>query len=263
MPSFDLTGRIAIVTGGAQGLGRAMAVALAQAGAGIAVVARDPEPVTVGKSRPHAPLGAVLEEITALNRRVLGITADLRDRGEVARMVEEVRAAYGRIDILVNVAGGAWGETFRSGPLLENGEDDLIEVYRANVVTMFLCSSAVAPLMKQQGKGVIVNIASVAGRGASPGQGAYGASKAGVINMSQTMAIEWAPEIRVNAIAVGSVESPHRPRWDSAALGAAPAAALGRPSTEEEQAGTVVWLASDAASYVTGAVIDVNGGRRV
>ena len=262
MPSFDLTGRVAIVTGGAQGLGRAMALALAQAGGDIAVVARDPEPVTVGRSRPHAPLGPVSEEIAKLNRRVLGITADLRDRAEVSRMVQEVQAGYGRIDILVNVAGGAWGETFRSGPLLENSGDDLIEVYRANVVTMFLCSTAVAPLMKQQGKGVIVNIASIAGRGASPGQGAYGAAKAAVINMSQTMAIEWAPEIRVNAIAVGSVESPHRPRWDSASLAATPAA-LGRPSTEEEQAGTVVWLASDAASYVTGAVIDVHGGRRL
>ena len=177
-------------------------------------------------------------------------------------MVKEVHAAYGRIDILVNVAGGAWGETFRSGPLLENNEDDVVEAYRANVVTMFLCSAAVAPVMKQQGKGVIVNIASIAGRGASPGQGAYGAAKAAVINMSQTMAIEWAPEIRVNAIAVGSVESPHRARWDSAAMGGV-LSALGRPATEEEQAGTVVWLASDAASYVTGAVIDVHGGRRV
>lgn len=262
MPSFDLTGRVAIVTGGAQGLGREMALALAAAGANIAVVARDPEPVTVGRARPHAPLGPVSEEITGLGRRVLAVTADLRDRAEVSRMVEEVRAAYGRIDILVNVAGGAWGETFRSGPLLEMSEHDLVEVYRANVVTMFLCSTAVAPLMKQQGKGVVVNIASIAGRGASPGQGAYGAAKAAVINMSQTMAIEWAPEIRVNAIAVGNVESPHRPRWDNVALGST-LPALGRSATEEEQAGTVVWLASDAASYVTGAVIDVHGGRRV
>ncbi|MSQ28807.1 MAG: SDR family oxidoreductase, partial [Dehalococcoidia bacterium] len=210
MPSFDLTGRVAVVTGGAQGLGRAMAVALAQAGADIAVVARDAEPVTVGRARPHAPLGAVSEEIAGLGRRVLAVTADLRDKGEVARMVDAVRTEFGSVDILVNVAGGAWGETFRSGPLLENGGDDLVEVYRANVVTMFLCSTAVAPLMKQQGKGVIINIASIAGRGASPGQGAYGAAKAAVINMSQTMAIEWAPEIRVNAIAIGGVESPHR-----------------------------------------------------
>ena len=153
MPSFDLTGRVAIVTGGAQGLGRVMAVTLAQAGADIAVVAHDPEPVTVGRSRPHAPLGPVSDEIAGLGRRVLRITADLRDQAEVSRMVHEVQAAYGRIDILVNVAGGAWGETFRSGPLLENGEQDLVEAYRVNVVTMFLCSTAVAPLMKEQARG--------------------------------------------------------------------------------------------------------------
>ncbi len=141
MPSFDLTGRVAIVTGGAQGLGRVMAVTLAQAGADIAVVAHDPEPVTVGRSRPHAPLGPVSDEIAGLGRRVLRITADLRDQAEVSRMVHEVQAAYGRIDILVS-------------------------------------------------------------------------------------------------------------RWDNATLGAT-LPALGRPSTEEEQAGTVVWLASDAASYVT------------
>jgi NAD(P)-dependent dehydrogenase (short-subunit alcohol dehydrogenase family) len=204
----------------------------------------------------------VVGEITALGRRATAFTADLRDPDAVARMVAEAEAAHGRIDILVNVAGGAWGETFRSGPLAENGPQDLVEVYRANVVTMFSSSTAVRPIMQRQGKGVIVNIASVAGRGASPGQGAYGAAKAAVINLTQTMAVEWAPAVRVNAIAVGSVESPHRPRWDSAALGSTPIA-LGRPSTEEEQAGTVVWLASDAASYVTGAVIDVHGGRRL
>jgi len=262
MAGFDLTDRVAIVTGGAQGLGRVMALALARAGADIAVVARAPEAVTVGRARPHHPLTPVVGEITALGRRALAVTADLRDPAAVARMVAVVERAYGRIDILANVAGGAWGETFRSGPLVENGPQDLVEAYRANVVTMFSCSTSVLPIMQRQGRGVIVNIASVAGRGASPGQGAYGAAKAAVINLTQTMAVEWAPAVRVNAIAVGSVESPHRPRWDSPALGTTPNA-LGRPSTEEEQAGTVVWLASDAASYVTGAVIDVNGGRRL
>ena len=265
MANFDLAGRVAVVTGGSQGLGRAMAVALAQAGADVAVVAREPEAVTAGRARPHAPVSEVSAEIKALGRRVLGVTADVRDQGQVAGMVKSVMDAFGRIDVLVNVVGGSWGETFRAGPLLEIGENDVIEAYRVNVVTMFLCSSAVVPIMKQQGRGSIINIASVAGRGASPKQGAYGAAKAGVINMSQTMAIEWAPEVRVNAIAVGGVESPHRPRWaggnTTATIAPEALPAIGRLGTPEEHAGTVVWLASDAASYITGAVIDAHGGR--
>ncbi len=263
MASFDLTGRVALVTGGSQGLGRAMAIALAEAGAGVAIAAREPEAVTRGRSRPHAPVGPVVQEVEKLGRRALGITADVRDREQVARMVGEVEAAFGRIDVLVNVVGGSWGETFRAGPLLEITEQDLMECYQVNVVTMFLCSTAVAPIMQRQGKGSIINIASVAGRGASPGQGAYGAAKAAVINMSQTMAAEWAPAIRVNAIAVGGVETPHRPRWAGPADSAAGATigAIGRLGTPEEHAGTVVWLASDASSYITGAVIDAHGGR--
>jgi len=161
--------------------------------------------------------------------------------------------------------GGSWGETFRSGPLLELTAHDLMEAYRVNVLTMFLCSTAIVPIMKRQGKGVIVNIASVAGRGPSPGQAAYGAAKAAVINMSMSMAMEWAPEVRVNAIAVGGIETPHRPMWlDASERAEAPAArpALGRLGTPEEHAGTVVWLASDFAGYITGAVIDAHGGRQ-
>jgi len=208
-------------------------------------------------------VGPVADEISALKRRVLGVTADLRDGAEVSRMVREVQSTFGGIDILVNVAGGSWGETFRAGSLLEISDRDVLEAYRVNVVTMFLCSTAVAPLMKQRGKGAIVNIASVAGRGASPSQGAYGAAKAAVINMSQTMAAEWAPEVRVNAIAVGGVETPHRARWAEPAQGAGPSnlPPLGRLGTPEEHAGTVVWLVSDAASYITGAIVDAHGGR--
>lgn len=213
MPNFDLSGRAAIVTGGSQGLGRAMAIALAEAGADVAVVAREPEEVTRGRTRPHEPVGTVTEMIEKAGRRALGITADVRDKDQVGRMVEQVHDAFGRIDVLVNVVGGSWGETFRAGPLMEIGEQDVMEAYKVNVVTMFLCSTAVQPIMKRQGRGSIINIASVAGRGPSPSQGSYGAAKAGVINMSQTMAIEWAPEIRVNAIAVGGVETPHRQRW--------------------------------------------------
>jgi NAD(P)-dependent dehydrogenase (short-subunit alcohol dehydrogenase family) len=248
MPSFDLTDRVAIVTGGSQGLGKAAAVELARAGANIVVVAREPEAVTRGRSRPHAPVHSTAEEITMLGRQALGVTADVRDAQQVKRMVQQTMDTFGRVDILVNVVGGSWGETFRAGPLDELESSDVMEAYRLNVETMFVCSKAVRPIMKSQGKGVIVNIASIAGRGPSPGSAAYGAAKAGVINMTMTMAQEWAPEIRVNAIAVGGIETPHRVRWaESTQQETRPTtrSALGRLGTPEEHAGTVVWLASD------------------
>lgn len=264
MTSFDLTNRVAIVTGGSQGLGKATALALARAGADVVVVARRPEEVTVGRSRPHEPVDPVAEEVTRLGRQALGITADVRDEDQVNAMVAQTMDNFGRIDILVNVVGGSWGETFRSGPLLELTPHDLLEVYRLNVVTMFMCSSAVVPIMRRQGKGVIVNIASASGRGPSPGQAAYGAAKAAVVNMSMSMAAEWAPEVRVNSIAIGGIETPHRPMWGGAQVGQglAGSSALRRLGTPEEHAGTVVWLASDYAGYITGAVIDAHGGRR-
>jgi 7-alpha-hydroxysteroid dehydrogenase len=264
LSSFDLTDRTAIVTGASQGLGKATAIALAQAGAEVVVVARRPEHVTVGRSRPHEPVDPVVAEVQKLGRRALGITADVRDEDQVQDMVAQAMAAFGKIDILVNVVGGSWGETFRSGPLLELSPHDLLEAYNVNLLTMFMCSVAVVPIMKKQGKGVIVNIASEAGRRASPGQAGYGAAKAAVINMSESMAAEWGPEVRVNAIAIGGIETPHRPMWVDQAQRAAtaPPSALGRLGTPEEHAGTIVWLASDYGGYISGAVIDANGGRR-
>jgi NAD(P)-dependent dehydrogenase (short-subunit alcohol dehydrogenase family) len=262
MASFDLTGRVALVTGGSQGLGKAVCLALARAGADVALVARRPETVTVGRSRPHEEVDPVVREVQQLGRRSLGITADVRDEDQVHDTVVQTMNEFGRIDILVNVVGGSWGETFRAGPLLELSPHDVMEAYRLNVLTMFMCSSAVAPIMKKQGKGAIVNIASVAGRGPSPGSAAYGAAKAGVINMSMTMAAEWAPEIRVNAIAIGGIDTPHRPRWEGMQQGTTnERAALGRLGTPEEHAGTVVWLASDYGGYIAGVVIDAHGGR--
>ena len=265
MPSFDLTDRVAVVTGASQGLGKATAIALAEAGADIVVVAREPEDVTVGRSRPHEPVAPVVDAVRSLGRRAVGVTADVRDPEQIERMVEEALGLSGRIDILVNVVGGSWGETFRAGPLLELSPHDVEEAYRVNVLTMFQCATAVAPLMMKQGKGVITNIASRAGREPSPGSTAYGAAKAGVINMSLTMASEWGPEIRVNVIALGGIETPHRPRWidldQPERVSDTPDSAMRRLGTPEEHAATVVWLSSDGAGYMTGAVIDAHGGR--
>lgn len=264
MPSFDLTDRVAIVTGGSQGLGKAATTELARAGANVVVVAREPEAVTVGRSRPHAPVDQAVDEVLSLGRQSLGITADVRDQAQVSHMVQQTMDTFGRIDVLVNVVGGSWGETFRSGPVMEIEASDVMEAYRLNVMTMFMCSQAVQPIMKRQGKGAIINIASGAGRGPSVGSAAYGAAKAGVINMSLTMAQEFAPEIRVNVIALGGIETPHRPMWFAPTDQASRTSRspLGRLGTPEEHAGTIVWLASDYAGYMTGAVIDAHGGAR-
>lgn len=263
MPSFDLSEKVALVTGGAQGYGEAICLALAQQGADVAVAAREPEQVTVGRERPHASVDPVVKEIRNIGSRAIGITVDVRDPEQVDAMVSRTFDVFGRIDILVNVVGGSWGETFRSGPVLELQPHDFIECYRVNVITTLLCSKAVHPIMKAQGSGSIINIAS--GAGVNPGteQAAYGSAKAGLINMTKSMAYEWAPEIRVNAIALGGIETPHRPMWaESTRTNVASRNAMGRLGTPDEHAGTVLWLASDAAGYITGATIEADGGRR-
>ena len=173
MPSFDLSDRVAIVTGGSQGFGKAIALALASHGANVAVVAREPETVTVGRERPHEPVLPVVDQIKTIGSRAIGITADVREQDQVDAMVAETMDAFGRIDVLVNVVGGSWGETFRSGPLVELEPHDFIECYSVNVLTGFMCSKAVQPIMKAQGKGAIVNVASGAGVNPATGQAAY------------------------------------------------------------------------------------------
>lgn len=263
MPTFDLTDRVAIVTGGSQGFGKAIALGLARQGANVVVAAREPEDVTVGRERPHAPVRPVVDELRALGSRALGVTADVREQAEVDDMTARTMDEFGRIDILVNVVGGSWGETFRSGPLMELEPHDFIECYRVNVLTAFMCAKAVQPVMKAQGKGAIVNVASQAGVNPGTGQAAYGAAKAGVINMSKSMAYEWAPEVRVNAIALGGIETPHRPMWHESVRSATTSRnAMGRLGTPDEHAGTVLWLVSDLGGYITGAAIEADGGRR-
>lgn len=263
MVSFDMTDQVAIVTGASQGLGKGIALALAQFGTHVVVVAREPEPVTFGRERPHAPLGSVVAEIQQLGRRTLGIVADVREPDQVDELVKRTMETFGRIDILVNNAGGAWGETFRTGPLLEITKHDLEEAVRLNLTSVFLCSRAVAPIMLDQGKGAIVNISAMGGRGPTPGSGAYAAAKAAVINLTQTMAAEWAPKVRVNVLAPGFVETPHRSRGRSEAERnwASRGVALGRAGTPDEYAAAVVYLASDAGAYTTGTVLEVHGGR--
>ena len=265
MDSMDLTGRVAVVTGGSQGIGKAIALALADAGADIGIVSRLPEAVDIGTQRIHLPAEPVVDEIGERGRKATSILADVRDPEQMRAMADHVKGEFGRVDILVNNAGATWGETFRMGPLLDMGAQDLRECLRLNLESFFHVSTAIAPMMLEQGSGTILNMASGSGQGASPGNGLYGAAKAGVISLTLTMAQEWAPAIRVNAIAPGTIAHADR----AAVHPYAPPGSrgpsnipLGRTGDADDIAGAALYLVSDAASYTTGTVLDINGGRR-
>lgn len=265
MDGFDLTGRVAIVTGGSQGIGRAIALGLADAGADVAIVSRLPEAVDIGTERLHLPAQPVVQEIGERGRKAISILADVRESTQMKAMVDEVKETFGHVDMLVNNAGATWGETFRMGPLLELNAQDLEECFRLNLMSFFHASTAVARHMIGQGRGAILNMASGAGIGASPGNGLYGAAKAGVISLTKTMSIEWAPQVRVNAIAPGIIAHADRadvhPYRPAGSQGPAEIP-LGRTGDAPDIVGAALYLLSDAASYTTGAVVEIDGGRK-
>lgn len=247
-----LQDKVAIVTGGGQGIGREYSLRFAAEGASVAVADLRAEEAKEVES-----------EIEATGASALAIHADVADEAGAAKMVADTVERFGRVDILVNNAGATWGETFKMAPLLELSPRDFQECLRLNLVSQFLCSSAFAAGMVERGEGCIINLASISGQGPSPGNGAYGAAKAGVLSLTQTMAVEWAP-VRVNALAPGSVEHADRAAVHPYARGRAPVSqttAVGRGGTVEDIAAAALYLASDEASYVTGTVINVNGGR--
>jgi NAD(P)-dependent dehydrogenase (short-subunit alcohol dehydrogenase family) len=252
----DLRGKTAIVTGGSGGIGRACARAFAQAGADVVIASVPPEDI----------LPAV-GEVEALGARALGVTVDVSNADQVADMVKRTMARFRRIDVLVNVAGGSYSRSsytprFARAPLLELSEEDFMGAFEVNVKGTFLCAKAVVPIMKAQGKGVIVNIGSSAGRGrpARPELAAYAAAKAAVMNLTINMAHQWGPEIRVNCIAPGVIGTPRpgesRPDFEKAAA----RIAVGRTGTADEIGRVALFVASDGASFVNGAIVDVHGG---
>lgn len=246
--------KIAIVTGSSQGIGKATAKILAQRGIIPIIVARDKKKIDL-----------VVEELKALGTATLGLATDLRHRDQVREMVQRVLDAFGRVDILVNNAGGSQGAPRFLEEIQEAQWNNVIDL---NLKGPFLCCQAVVPIMKRQGGGSIVNVSSQAGRSASELSGpSYAAAKAGVIGLTRQLAKELGPHgIRVNAIAPGVCLGPgSEDQWKTRSeedrqsmLAHIP---LGRLSTEEEQAEVIAFLSSEAASYIHGAVIDVNGGR--
>lgn len=248
-PLFDLTDKKAIVTGGGRGLGRAIAIGLAQFGADVALVART-----------QSELEKTAREVETVGRRALVYPADVSKKADIERIVADVVAQWGRVDILVNNAG-----VDAAKPALEYNEEDWDFVLDVNLKGYFLFAQACAREMIKTGSGAIINNSSICGDVAIKNIVAYNASKGGVNMLTRSLAVEWAQfNIRVNAFSPAYMEafmpgaaSEHDAKKEQSIRDLTPLGRRGRP---EELVGPVVFLASDASSYVTGAVLMVDGG---
>jgi NAD(P)-dependent dehydrogenase (short-subunit alcohol dehydrogenase family) len=245
---FSLAGRVAVVTGAGRGIGKAIALGLADAGADVVVAART-----------ASDIEATASEVTAKGRKALAVPTDVRQSDQVDNLVGKAVAQFGTIDIQVNNAGGYFVASTMQ--LSEGGWDAII---RENLKSVFLCSKAAAKVMMEHKKGTIISIASVVGFRAYSSNPAYGAAKAAIINFTKTLAIDLAPyNIRVNAIAPGFIATPGSVQLlevDTVLKAMVDRIPLGRLGQPEEVAQGVVYLASDASSYVTGQTLLIDGG---
>ena len=248
--SFHLPGMVAVVTGGRRGIGKAIALALAEAGADIA---------TCDRVIDNGELETVAEEVRRLGRRSLAVQADITNKADVDNFVQKVTSEFGTIDILVNNAA----MNIRA-PLLELREDGWDKVINTDLKGYYLCSQAVGQQMAEQKRGNIVNIASVAAMKAEPGMGAYCIAKAGVVMLTRVLALELAQyNIRVNAIAPYIVKTKFsQPLWSEPETlkRIESEIPLGRLAETGDITGSVLFLASDASSYITGHTIIIDGG---
>jgi 3-oxoacyl-[acyl-carrier protein] reductase len=243
---LNLTGQIALVTGGSQGIGRATALMLAELGADIAVMARSLD-----------KCNAVADEIRAHSRRAIAVRGDLADGGEIEAAVEKVSAELGPIGILVNNAA-----ITRDGLMLRMKRADWDEVVNTNLTGVFLLTQHVLPMMTRARRGRIINLTSVVAQAGNPGQVNYISAKAGIIGFTKAVAREYASRnITVNAVAPGFIETPMTAVLNEAARNAMlEQIPLKRPGSDLDVAYAVAFLASDEAGYITGQVINVNGG---
>lgn len=246
---LSLNGKVALLTGGSRGLGRATALGFARAGADVAIA-----------SRKLPDLETVAQEIREMGRKSLAVAAHVGKVDEIGNLVNTVQNEFGRIDILVNNAG----TNPTMAPAIDIEERAWDAIMNLNLKGLFFLSQAVARLMKDRGGGSIINVASVAGfrPGGLP---VYSISKAGVIMATKVMAKEWGPfNIRVNAIAPGLLKTRfsealwNRPEVEAGAASMIPMKRLG---VAEDIVGTMLYLASDASAYVTGAIVVADGGQ--
>ena len=245
---FSLTGKVAIVTGAGKGVGQAIALGFAQAGADVVVAAR-----TV------ADIEDTAAKIKVEGRKALAIPTDVRNVDQVTNMLHKTLDLFSRVDILVNNAGG-----MVATPAIHMSADAWEETIKENLTSIFICSRIVGELMAAQKGGNIINIGSTYGLGPSTSNAAYGAAKAGTISLTKSLAVDWARyNIRVNAIAPGCIETPathglyQDPKARQARLKMIPLGRIGKPA---DIVGVAIYLASDASAYVTGETIVVNGG---
>jgi 7-alpha-hydroxysteroid dehydrogenase len=244
---FLLTDRVAVVTGAGRGIGAASAVALAEAGADVVV-----------SSRTASQLEDVAARIRSAGRRALVVPADLSELDNVAQLANTAHETFGRLDVVINNVGGTIPNAF-----LDTTTEYMEEAFHFNVATAHSLCRAAVPLMLESGGGTIVNISSVMGRVSGRGYLAYGAAKAALAHYTRLAARDLAPRIRVNAIAVGSVATSalefvvQNDEMRSAMEDATPLHSIGEA---EDVAAAVIYLASPASAYVTGKVLEVDGG---
>jgi NAD(P)-dependent dehydrogenase (short-subunit alcohol dehydrogenase family) len=247
---FDLTGKTAFVTGASRGIGRAIAVALAQAGADVALVARNAD-----------GLAETAEAITAIGRDAYVIPADVTSYDAVADAAAAAIDKLGYIDVVINNAGGSnFMVPFRD--LRLSGWDKLIQLNLSSAV--YVCHAFAGHLL-DRGQGSVINVASVAGVAAAPLLTPYGAAKAGLISLTRSLAVEWASRgVRVNALCPGwTATDLNKNLWQDPVAGPATVASvpMQRWGTSEEMTGAAVFLACEASSYMTGQVVVVDGGQ--
>jgi len=248
LDAFDLTGKVVVVTGGNTGLGEAFARALSEAGASVAIAAR-----TRDRSEE------VAKDITSSGVTAIAVTLDVTNRKSVERMLGEVTERLGPVDVLVNNAGVCYHR-----PAAEVPENEWMDVFDVNVHGLWNCAQVVGRQMIETGGGAIVNIGSISAQivNRPQWQPAYNASKAAVHQLTKSLAAEWAPHnVRVNALAPGYVKTAmapvDEPRFRRHWIEDAP---MQRYATPEELGPSMVYLASDASSFMTGSVLVVDGG---
>lgn len=248
---FDLSDKVAIVTGGSRGIGLAAATTLAAAGARVVIASRKPEPLDQAAAQIREQTGGV----------ALAVPAHTGDDEAVARVVERAVSEFGGVDILVNNA--ATNPHF--GPLLSAQDSHWDKTWDVNVKGYFRMARACVPQMNKRGGGRIINIASVAGRRVQPGMGIYCVSKAAVVMLTQVLAVELAEQkINVNALTPGFVKTKFSSAiWGNEAISKAVLAAIPqhRMAQPEEIANMILFLASNESSFVTGSILDIDGGQ--